>query len=41
MKNRTNQKSIHSFLIKNEKEIIQIMLALVLIVYMVSQRFTF
>ena len=40
MKKRANPRSLQSFVIRNEKEIIQIMLAAVLIVYMVMQRFT-
>jgi hypothetical protein len=39
MKNRINLKGMQSFLVRNEKEIIQIMLAAVLITYMIIQRF--
>jgi len=39
MKIRTNLRGIQSFLIRKEKDIIQIMLAAVLIAYMVMQRF--
>ena len=40
MKKRVNLKGIQSYLTRNEKDIIQLMLAIVLIVYMIMQRFT-
>lgn len=41
MKKRANPRGIQSFVMRNEKEIIQVMLATVLIVYMVIKQFTF
>ncbi len=39
MKKRANLRDIQSFVMRNEKEIIQVMLATVLIVYMVMKQF--
>lgn len=40
MKKRINLRGVQTFLLRNEKEIIQIMLAAVLIIYMIMQRFS-